>query len=80
MSLPPGPPRIASLVPSATETLVALGLAPWLVARTGFCIHPAEVLAPIAKVGGTKDVNLGKLRKLQPQAPLTIHLRQEIDR
>lgn len=34
-------PRIASLVPSATETLVALGLAPCLVARTGFCIHPA---------------------------------------
>jgi ABC-type Fe3+-hydroxamate transport system substrate-binding protein len=29
--------RIASLVPSATELLVALGLAPWLVARTGFC-------------------------------------------
>jgi hypothetical protein len=59
-------PRIASLVPSATETLVALGLAPWLVARTGFCIHPAEAVRDVPKVGGTKDVNLDKLRRLAP--------------
>ena len=59
-------PRIVSLVPSVTELICELGLAHWLVGRTGFCIHPADVLAPIAKVGGTKDVNLGKLRKLQP--------------
>ena len=60
------PPRIASLVPSATETLVALGLAPRLVARTGFCIHPAEVVKDVPKVGGTKDVNLEKLKQLAP--------------
>lgn len=60
------PPRIASLVPSATETLVALGLGPCLVARTGFCIHPADALRAVPKVGGTKDVNLAKLRKLAP--------------
>lgn len=59
-------PRIASLVPSVTELLVALGLAPRLVARTGYCIHPVEALARIAKVGGTKDVNLDKLRRLAP--------------
>ncbi|MBV8037422.1 helical backbone metal receptor [Roseateles sp.] len=59
-------PRIASLVPSATETLVALGLGPCLVARTGFCIHPAEAVAAVPKVGGTKDVNLAKLRALAP--------------
>lgn len=59
-------PRIASLVPSATETLVALGLSPCLVARTGFCIHPADAVAAVPKVGGTKDVNLDKLRKLAP--------------
>ncbi|RZL38390.1 MAG: cobalamin-binding protein [Rubrivivax sp.] len=59
-------PRIASLVPSATETLVALGLGPSLVARTGFCIHPAEIVANVPKVGGTKDVNLAKLRALAP--------------
>lgn len=60
------PPRIASLVPSGTETLVALGLGHCLVARTGFCIHPADAVAAVPKVGGTKDVNLGKLRKLAP--------------
>ena len=58
--------RIASLVPSATETLVALGLGHRLVARTGFCIHPAEAVAAVPKVGGTKDVNLAKLKKLAP--------------
>jgi ABC-type Fe3+-hydroxamate transport system substrate-binding protein len=59
-------PRIACLVPSVTELLAALGLTPWLVARTGYCTHPAELLAPATKVGGTKDVNLAKLRRLAP--------------
>ena len=59
-------PRIASLVPSVTELLVALGLASRLVARTGYCIHPADTLAAVPKVGGTKDVNLDKLARLAP--------------
>ncbi|CAN5270689.1 helical backbone metal receptor [soil metagenome] len=58
--------RIASLVPSITELLVALGLRSCLVARTGFCIHPAGDVADVPKVGGTKDVNLAKLRQLAP--------------
>ena len=58
--------RIASLVPSLTELLVALGLREHIVARTGFCTHPAEAVANIPKVGGTKDVNLDKLRRLAP--------------
>ncbi len=58
--------RIASLVPSVTELLVALGLGPHLVARTGFCIHPAAALAGVPKVGGTKDVRLDALRQLAP--------------
>ena len=59
-------PRIASLVPSLTELLFELGLGPWLVARTGFCIHPRDAVAGLPKVGGTKDVNLAKLRRLAP--------------
>ncbi|MFT5589201.1 MAG: ABC-type Fe3+-hydroxamate transport system substrate-binding protein [Bradyrhizobium sp.] len=59
-------PRIVSLVPSITELLCDLGLAPWIVGRTGFCIHPAALVTSIAKVGGTKDVNIGKLRALAP--------------
>jgi ABC-type Fe3+-hydroxamate transport system substrate-binding protein len=59
-------PRIASLVPSLTELAIVLGLRDHLVARTGFCVHPAEAVASIPKVGGTKDVNLAKLRRLAP--------------
>lgn len=58
--------RIVSLVPSITELLCDLGLAPQLVGRTGFCIHPADVVAAIPKIGGTKDVNIGKIRALAP--------------
>ena len=58
--------RIASLVPSVTELLVALGLGPCLVARTGFCVHPAAALAAVPKVGGTKDVRLDALQRLAP--------------
>ena len=58
--------RIVSLVPSITELLCELGLASQLVGRTGFCIHPAGVVKDIPKVGGTKDVNIEKIRKLAP--------------
>lgn len=58
--------RIVSLVPSITELLCTLGLAGQIVGRTGFCIHPAEVVGAIPKIGGTKDVNLEKIRKLAP--------------
>jgi ABC-type Fe3+-hydroxamate transport system substrate-binding protein len=37
-----------------------------LVGRTGFCIHPEEALKKIPKVGGTKSVNLKKIRALAP--------------
>ena len=53
-------------MPSLTELLVELGLRPWLVARTGYCIHPANLVRGIPKVGGTKTVNLQKLRRLAP--------------
>jgi ABC-type Fe3+-hydroxamate transport system substrate-binding protein len=65
-SHPIPPPRIASLVPSLTELVVALGLTGHLVARTGYCIHPAELVKAVPKVGGTKEVNLAKLWRLAP--------------
>ena len=58
--------RVVSLVPSITELVCELGLADQLVGRTGFCIHPAETLKAIPKVGGTKSVNLKKIRALAP--------------
>ena len=66
MTVSPASPRIACLVPSVTELLAALCLAPYLVARTGYCIHPADALAGVAKVGGTKEANLAKLERLAP--------------
>ena len=66
MSFPIPTLRVASLVPSLTELVVELGLLDVLVARTGFCIHPAELLRDVPKVGGTKDVNLAKLQRLAP--------------
>ena len=64
---PAGPEaRIACFVPSITELLVDLGLGDRLVARTRFCIHPADAVARIAAVGGTKKVNLRKLEALAP--------------
>jgi len=59
-------PRIASLVPSLTELLFALGLGDHVVARTGFCIHPKGAVARAPKIGGTKDPDLAALRELAP--------------
>ncbi|MBP0622092.1 helical backbone metal receptor [Cupriavidus consociatus] len=61
-----GEVRIASLVPSVTELLFALGLGAQMVARTGFCIHPEPAVRAVPKVGGTKDVRVARLRELAP--------------
>lgn len=60
------PLRIVCLVPSITELIVEMGLADYVVGRTGYCIHPAQRVAAIPKVGGTKTVNIDKIRKLAP--------------
>jgi ABC-type Fe3+-hydroxamate transport system substrate-binding protein len=51
--------RVVSLVPSATETLLALGVTP--VACTRFCEQPG-----IPAVGGTKDPQLDEIVALAP--------------
>lgn len=58
--------RIVSLVPSITELLCDLGLEDQIVGRTGFCIHPREIVRRIPKVGGTKSVNIEKVRAFAP--------------
>ncbi len=58
--------RIVSLVPSITELLFDLDLAGQIVGRTRFCIHPASGVTTIERVGGTKDVNMTRLRELAP--------------
>jgi ABC-type Fe3+-hydroxamate transport system substrate-binding protein len=58
--------RIACLVPSITELLFDLNLGKRVVARTGYCIHPKESVKSVLKVGGTKQINFEKLKKLAP--------------
>jgi ABC-type Fe3+-hydroxamate transport system substrate-binding protein len=60
------PARVVSLVPSWTQTLFALGAGEMVVAATRFCVEPAEALAGIPRVGGTKNPNLREIVKLKP--------------
>ena len=62
-----GPPqKIISLVPSQTELLFDLGLNEEIAGITKFCVHPAEYVRLKAKIGGTKNLNLEKIKSLQP--------------
>ena len=60
------PQRIISLVPSQTELLFELGLDQEVVGITKFCIHPAEKFKTTVKIGGTKKLNLKRIRELKP--------------
>jgi ABC-type Fe3+-hydroxamate transport system substrate-binding protein len=69
------PRRIVSLVPSLTEALFALGLGERVVGVTEWCVHPAEGVAPLAKVGGTKNPDIRSVLALRPE--LVIANREE---
>lgn len=60
------PQRIISLVPSQTELLHDLGLGERVVGITKFCIHPEEWFRTKTRVGGTKKVDIEKVRALKP--------------
>jgi ABC-type Fe3+-hydroxamate transport system substrate-binding protein len=60
------PARIVSLVPSWTETLFALGLDDAIVGRTEFCVHPADRVERVTRVGGTKNPDLAAIVALRP--------------
>lgn len=58
--------RIVSLVPSLTLLLADLGLQDSLVGRTKFCIHPKDLVKDIPIIGGTKQIDIQKIRILNP--------------
>lgn len=60
------PKRIVSVVPSQSELLWDLGLRSELVGITKFCIHPDEMFRTVERVGGTKTLDLEKIRALKP--------------
>ena len=66
VSLAAPPQRVVSLVPSQTELLADLGLDDEVVGLTRFCVHPAGWKAAKTIVGGTKNVDVERVRGLAP--------------
>jgi len=66
VNLPAFPLRIISLVPSQTQLLHYLGLEDEVVGITKFCIHPKEWFHSKERVGGTKSIDIEKVRTLKP--------------
>lgn len=60
------PLRIISLVPSQTELLHYLGLETEVVGITKFCVHPTSWYKNKTRVGGTKNVDINKIKLLNP--------------
>src|SRR5689334_2083073 len=60
------PSPIVSVVPSQTELLFDLGLNEEIVGVTKFCAHPEKLTKSKTIIGGTKNLNLEKIRSLKP--------------
>lgn len=60
------PKRVVSLVPSDTSTIADLGCAGALVGRTDYCELPADVVAKLPSVGGTKNAKYDAIVALEP--------------
>lgn len=60
------PKRIVSIVPSQTELLFDLGLNEEVIGITKFCVHPQTWFRSKERVGGTKKLNIEKIRSLKP--------------
>ena len=64
------PRRVVSLVPSDTLNVAALGCASALVGRTDYCELPADVVARLPSVGGTKNPRVDAVCDLAPDLVL----------
>ena len=64
------PQRVISLVPSMTESLFDLDIGDRLIAVTDYCTKPAEKVARLPKVGGTKNPDISQIIALQPDMVL----------
>ena len=62
--------KIVSLCPSLTELVFDLGRGDDLVGITKFCIHPADRVGAVEKVGGTKDPKVERIAELAPDVVL----------
>jgi ABC-type Fe3+-hydroxamate transport system substrate-binding protein len=66
------PERIVSLVPSLTEALFAFGVGEKVVGRTRYCTQPPRAVGRIARVGGTKKVDVGRVLGLEPDLVVAV--------
>ena len=64
------PRRVVSLVPSDTLNVAALGCEGALVGRTDYCELPADVVAKLPSVGGTKNPRVDAICELSPDLVL----------
>ena len=64
------PCRLVSLVPNLTELVCALGRSDRLVGVTRFCTEPADVVAGLPKLGGTKNPDVEAIVRLAPDLVL----------
>lgn len=62
----PAPKRVVSLVPSDTYSVAALGCGAALVGRTDYCELPAEIVAALPSIGGTKNPSIDAILALEP--------------
>jgi iron complex transport system substrate-binding protein len=62
--------RIVSLCPSLTELVFDLGRGGDLVGITEYCVHPADKVEGIEKIGGTKTPMVGRISELAPDLVL----------
>lgn len=74
-TLSKGKLRIVSLVPSITELLYSLGLDEEVVGLTKFCVHPSHWHSSKKNIGGTKNLRIEEIIKLQ--ADLIIASKEE---
>ena len=66
ISLTTRPLKIISLVPSQTELLYDLGLDEEVCGITKFCIHPSHWKYSKEIIGGTKKINIERIRTIEP--------------
>ncbi|HEX2907027.1 MAG TPA: helical backbone metal receptor [Phototrophicaceae bacterium] len=69
------PRRVVSLVPSVTESLFDLNLGDRLIAITDYCVHPAEKVAALPRIGGPKNPDVPRIIAMRPD--LVIANREE---
>ncbi len=60
------PQRVVSLVPSVTESLFDLTLGNRLIAITDYCIYPADGVAGLPRIGGTKNPDIARIIEMRP--------------